>query len=110
MAMITLAAGRITCLQCRAKSKRTGQQCRAPALKDKAVCKTHGGRSTGPTSAVGRAACASAKTVHGRETRKIRAERSESLARIADLEVIARTLGMIVGPRSAGRRPKSKKA
>ena len=41
--------GRIRCNQCQAKSKRTGQQCRLPAMTEgKAVCRTHGGLSTGP--------------------------------------------------------------
>ena len=40
--------GRIRCIQCKAQSKRTKLQCRAPAMKGKAVCRTHGGLSTGP--------------------------------------------------------------
>ena len=34
--------GRIRCIQCKAQSKRTKLQCRAPAMKGKAVCRTHG--------------------------------------------------------------------
>ena len=88
---ITLAAGRIRCVQCQAKSKRTQQQCRAPAAKGKRVCRFHGGKSTGPTSAEGKAACAAAQTVHGRETRAIRTERKKKLAELA---VLAKQLGI----------------
>ena len=59
--------GCVRCKQCKAKSKRTKQQCRAPAMKGKEVCRTHGGLSTGPKTKEGRARCAAAKTVHGRE-------------------------------------------
>ena len=94
------AGGRIRCLRCRARSKRTGNQCAAPAMAGKFVCKTHGGRSTGPRTAEGRARCAAAKTVHGRETRAARRELSEELVHLAALEELARFLGMIKGPRS----------
>jgi hypothetical protein len=59
---------RITCQQCQAMSKRTRQQCRAPAIKGKRVCKTHGGKSTGPKTQAGRQRCADARTIHGNET------------------------------------------
>ncbi len=97
------AGGRIRCLRCRAKSKRTGVQCKAPALADKFVCKTHGGRSTGPKTAEGRARCAAARTVHGQGTRQARRELSEGLAQLAALEGLARRLGMITGPKAPGR-------
>jgi len=64
----------------------TKQQCRAPALKGKEVCRTHGGLSTGPKTKEGRARCAAAKTIHGRETRKIRQERSQKLAELRFLK------------------------
>ncbi|MFZ9967873.1 MAG: HGGxSTG domain-containing protein, partial [Steroidobacteraceae bacterium] len=32
--------------QCRARSKRSGEQCRKAAMKGKTVCLAHGGRST----------------------------------------------------------------
>lgn len=103
--LITLG-GRVSCQRCQARSKRTKQQCRAPALKGKRVCKTHGGRSTGPKKEVGRQRCAEARTIHGRETRAIRAERSIKLAEIQMLDHLGRTLGFIVGPKTRG--PKCK--
>ncbi len=99
------AGGRIRCLRCRAQSKRTGVQCKAPAISGKFVCKTHGGRSTGPKTAEGRARCAAAKYIHGRYTRQARREFSEELVHLRALEDLARLLGMISGPRSPGRPP-----
>ena len=97
------AGGRIRCLRCRAKSKRTGNQCGAPAMTGKFVCATHGARSTGARTAEGRARCAAARTTHGHETRQARRELSEGLVRLSALEDLARVLGMIEGPRSRGR-------
>jgi hypothetical protein len=70
------AGGRITCQRCQAISRREKRQCLAPAIKGKSVCRVHGGKSTGPKTAAGRKRIADAKTVHGRETRAIRAQRS----------------------------------
>jgi hypothetical protein len=99
------AGGRIRCLRCRARSKRTGNQCAAPAMTGKFVCKTHGGASTGPRTAAGRARCAAARTVHGLDTRKARQELSEALVELKGLEEVARLIGLISGPRSPGRPP-----
>ena len=62
------AGGRILCRQCTAKSKRTGNQCRAVALKASvsSKCAFHGGKSTGPKTPAGRDRKATAKTTHGR--------------------------------------------
>ena len=80
--IITLAGGRITCARCQAMSKRTKNQCRSPAMRGKRVCGIHGGKSTGPVTEAGRKRCGSAKTLHGRETRTIRAKRSETMAEL----------------------------
>ena len=97
--------GKIQCPQCQATSKRTGQQCKAPALKGKHVCKFHGGMSTGPTTPEGRQRCANAKYVHGTETTSLRNQRSLASARLATLEAIGRTLKMISGSQTVGRKP-----
>lgn len=98
----TTLGGRIRCRQCHAKSKHSGQRCRKPAMKGKNVCRTHGGCSTGPRTAAGRARCAAAKTVHGQDTRTLRAERSIKIAELQELEAIAFDLGMMIGPRTRG--------
>ncbi len=99
------AGGRITCLQCNAKSKRTGIQCRAPAANGKTKCRFHGGASTGPKTDQGRQRCAEAKTMHGNETRKARTERAESMRRIRELEDLGHALGIMQGAKTVGRKP-----
>jgi hypothetical protein len=100
------AGGRITCLQCQARSKRTGVQCRAPASKGKTKCRFHGGKSTGPRTPEGRTRCAQARTKHGQETTEIRKERSQASARLAVLEWAGHALGFMHGPRTRGPKPK----
>lgn len=102
---LTTLGGRVTCQRCQAKSKRTKLQCAAPALKGKRVCKTHGGRSTGPKTEAGRQRCAEAKTIHGRETREARTERSLASARLAVLEEVGFLLGFMSGHRTRGPKP-----
>ena len=97
--------GRVECNQCQARSSRTKLQCRAPAIKGKRVCKWHGGRSTGPKTEAGRQRCAEAKTIHGRETREARTERSLGSARLAVLESIGFAIGLLKGTKTRGRRP-----
>jgi hypothetical protein len=100
-----IAGGHITCNQCQAMSKRSRQRCKAPAMKDKAVCRTHGGRSTGPKTEAGRQRCAEAKTIHGRETREARNERSLGSARLAVLEAVGYGIGLMSGGRTRGVKP-----
>ena len=102
---LTTLGGRVICQRCQAKSKRTKLQCSAPALKGKRVCKTHGGRSTGPKTEAGRQRCAEAKTIHGRETREVRTERSLASARLAVLEAVGFSIGLLSGARTRGVRP-----
>lgn len=102
--LLTLG-GRIQCTQCQAKSKRSGIQCRGPAVKGKKVCRMHGGTSTGPKTQEGLQRCAAAKMVHGNETRAARFERSEGMRRLRDLENLGYRLGIMTGPRTPGRKP-----
>jgi hypothetical protein len=53
---LVTAGNKITCARCTAKSKRSGEQCKKPALKASRTqkCEFHGGRSTGPKTKVGR--------------------------------------------------------
>jgi hypothetical protein len=102
---LTTLGGRVTCQRCQAKSKRTKLQCAAPALKGKRVCKTHGGRSTGPKTEAGRQRSSKAKTIHGRETREARNERSLASARLSVLEAVGFSIGLMSGGRTRGRKP-----
>ena len=74
-------------------------------MRGKAVCRSHGGLSTGCKTEAGRQRCAEAKTIHGRETREARTERSLASARLAVLESVGFAIGLMSGGRTRGRRP-----
>jgi hypothetical protein len=99
--------GRITCARCLASSTRTGQQCGRPALKTSKTqkCQFHGGRGSGPKTAAGRARIAAALTVHGTETRALRASRTQASIRLAELQDAARVMGFTSAARTPGRKP-----
>ena len=59
--------------RCGAKT-RSGTPCQKPALRGKARCQLHGGKSTGPRTEAGRARIAAAQLKHGRLTKEKRAE------------------------------------
>lgn len=105
MSTISTLGGRIKCNQCQAKSKRSQQQCRGPAIRGKSVCRMHGGSGSGPKTEAGRQRCADAKTIHGFETRAARAERALNMRRLRDLEELGHRLGIMTGPRMPGRMP-----
>jgi hypothetical protein len=90
-----ILGGKIRCVRCNATSKRTKQQCMAPAIKGKAKCRTHGGKSTGPKTTEGKARCTEAKTVHGWETRQGRIARGEAMKRLRQLEEIGHSHRLI---------------
>ncbi len=102
---IDLAGGRIRCRRCQAKSKRSGSQCKKPALAGKSVCDFHGGRSTGPRTEEGRQRIADAKTTLANEGRATRKKRSETSAHMRELEDVAWALNMMTGARTRGRKP-----
>ena len=99
------AGGRISCDRCQAISKRTKQQCAAPASKGKTKCRFHGGASTGPRTEQGRQRCAEAKTIHGFETREARTERALGMRRLRELEDLGHLLRILRGARTSGRKP-----
>jgi hypothetical protein len=104
---LTTANGKITCARCQAMSKRTRQQCGAPAERGKRVCRFHGARSSGPKTKEGRLLIARGKTQHGGETRQIRAERSAMSAKILAMEDILFLINAATGTRTRGRKPAS---
>jgi hypothetical protein len=74
-------------------------------MKGKAVCRAHGGLSTGPRTEEGRKRCAEAKTIHGFETRAARAERALGMRRLREIEELGRSLSIMTGPQTPGRKP-----
>ena len=67
--------------RCGAKT-RQGSPCKRPANKRNGRCRLHGGRSTGPKSADGRAKIAAANSTTGQHTKAMIARRRED-AKIA---------------------------
>ena len=102
------AGGRITCLRCTAKSKNTQLQCLNPALNVSRTqkCGFHGGKSTGPKTAEGKARIGAAHLTNGNYTKKAQQEFSRTRLALVHLEDIAHVLGLIAAPRTVGRKPK----
>lgn len=100
------AGGKIQCQRCTAQSSRTGEQCGRPALKSSRTqkCQFHGGRGSGPKTAEGKARIAAAHTVHGQETKEVRADRSAASTRLSQLEDAMYVLGLTSVGRSKGRK------
>jgi hypothetical protein len=101
---IVLAGGRIRCARCTARAKGTQAQCRKPAMTGKTKCRTHGGASTGPKTQAGKAAIRKAHLKHGEATLAARAEYSEQVCRLQNLEDILHTLRMTTATRTRGRK------
>ena len=106
--MLTTLGGRVACRQCNARSKRTKQQCKAPAVRGKTKCRFHGGKSTGPKTAEGKARIAKAHTTHGRETTAKRRETSYKLAELYYLEQLGFSCGLFPAGTERTRGPKPK--
>ena len=105
------AGGKITCLRCTARSTRSGNQCRKPALKVSRTqkCQTHGGRNKGPITAEGKARSAAAHVKTGEFTKFAIKERSQKLAEMMQLEDAMHVLKMTTSSRTRGRKPRGYK-
>ncbi len=88
-------------LQCHAKAKHSGLRCRNPAAWGCSTCRVHGARRLG-TIKRGEAH-PNFKT--GTETLEAKAQRSERLLQLRDIEANMVQLGALVGPRWRGRKP-----
>ena len=64
-------------------------------MKGKTVYIAQGGASTGPRTAAGRAKCAEAKTLHGRERRQTRKVRAAKLRELRELEQYIKVLAIV---------------
>jgi hypothetical protein len=90
---------------CRAFIKKKDAYCLKPTVSSQKVCAGHGGLSTGPRTQEGLQRITAAKTVHGRETRALRALRSQISHELRQLEQVLYAEGVIHGPRTRGRKP-----
>ena len=101
------AGGKIVCRRCTAKSKRTGGQCKKPALKTSRTqkCEFHGGRSTGPKTEAGKARQRASVTTSGNYTKTAIEGKRCSALKLAALEDAMYVLNMTTMPRTRGRKP-----
>lgn len=101
------AGGRIKCHRCQARSSHSKKQCAKPALKNKRVCSTHGGLSTGPKTQEGIKRIQSAHWKHGNETKVARAKRSAKSLQFLMLEMIGWYVGLFAegSAKIRGRKP-----
>ena len=109
MELLLTNSTKIICPRCQAMSKRTRQQCGAPAEKGKRVCRFHGARSTGPKTEAGKARQRASVITSGNYTKESIEDRSRSALRLAGLEDAMYVLRMTVAPRTRGPKPKGYK-
>jgi hypothetical protein len=102
---LVTASSRVTCRRCTALSKRSGEQCKKPALRGKAVCDFHGGRSTGPKTAEGKARQRAAVLKTGNYTKEAMEDRAHSVRVLAGLKDALYVFNMATTPRTRGRKP-----
>lgn len=105
--ILNTAGGKIICLRCTARSKRTGVQCGRPASKISKTqkCHMHGGRgNSAPKTEEGRQRIAAAHTKTGQFTNAAKLEHSKRSARLAQLEDAMHILGMTTAVRTRGRK------
>ncbi len=105
--MLVTGGGKIVCARCSAKSKRSGEQCKKPALKTSRTqkCEFHGGRSTGPKTQTGKDRHRAAVTKTGAYTKQAAEDRARSMRVLHGLEDAMYVLKMTTLPRTRGRKP-----
>lgn len=68
--------------QCTGKSKRSGKRCLKWAIRGKATCRMHGGKSRGPKTKIGKEKSRRAVLRHGAYTKESLTFRKKALALI----------------------------
>ena len=81
-------------VKCLAKT-RLGTKCQKPPLKGKKRCRLHGGLSSGPRTAEGRARIAAAHFRHGRRSKKFVEARAKIWAELREIERRMKMDGLI---------------
>jgi hypothetical protein len=100
--VLVTAGGKISCQRCQAMSKRTRNQCFAPAIKGKLVCRNHGGLSTGAKSAEGKQRAIAPHITYGNDTREMRKQRQLTMRVLRNFEDIGFTHDIFCGPKTPG--------
>lgn len=105
--LLVTAGNRIICKRCTAMSKRSGEQCKKPALRSSKTqkCGYHGGRSSGPKTDAGKARQVAAVTTSGRYAKGAIEGRRRSALVLTALEDAMYVLNMTTMPRTRGRKP-----
>jgi len=105
--LLVTAGSKISCLRCTAMSKRSGEQCKKPALKMSRTqkCEFHGGRSTGPKTQAGKDRQRAAVIKTENYTKEAMEDRARSFRVLAGLEDAMYVLNMTTAPRTRGRKP-----
>ena len=81
-------------VKCLAKT-RLGTKCQKPPLKGKKRCRLHGGLSSGPRTAEGRARIAAAHYRHGRRSKRFVQMRAKIWKELRKIEARMRAEGLI---------------
>ncbi len=104
---LVTGGGKISCPRCTAMSKRSGEQCKKPALKTSRTqkCEFHGGRSTGPKTEAGKARQRAALLKTGDYTKEAIENKTRSVRVLAGLEGAMHVLNITNIPRNRGRKP-----
>ena len=76
--------------RCLAKSKRSQEQCKNWAIKQKTMCRFHGGKSTGPRTHEGKEKSRQSHLKHGRYTKEAIQNHREVLEYIKDCKNLLR--------------------
>ena len=102
---LILAFGRTLVPRCQATNRR-GEQCAKTAIKNKSVCRNHGGRSVGPRSREGIERVRQANTRTGEYAKEFVKESRAAKARLRVIEQAAYEAGLLK-VRIRGRKPQS---
>ena len=87
--------------QCTARAKNTQHRCLNPAAFGCKTCRLHGARKRSSI----KAGTDHPNYLHGTETLEAKQKRSLKLAELREIELDLLNKGLIVGPRTAGRKP-----
>jgi len=90
---LILAFGQTLVQRCQATNRR-GEQCSKTAIKNKSVCRNHGGRSTGAKSEAGKQRSREANLHHGQRSVQGTLRAREDGVRIRQLTDAVRVLGL----------------
>ena len=90
---LILAFGRTLVPRCQATNRR-GEQCAKTAMKNKSVCRNHGGRSTGARTEEGKRRSREANLIHGERSVQGMLKAREDSVRVRQLVDAVRVLGL----------------